>query len=150
MELPSRRDIVPIEGDLDAEWACRNFLGKSLEEAEGFVRHNSPSSAEDFMWMGPVAFRFYVDAAINYVKSEHATGDSDFIAFLATTLEHRLRGDEPTNLLPAASKLAEACRYVLGAWAKFSEGAEAYGDVRARYVELEREFSKLSNSSTSV
>src|SRR5438874_2367336 len=95
MTLPNRRDFVPVDDNLDAESACGNFLGKTLKEAEEFIRKSSPNSAGDLMWMGPVAFRYYIDAAISYIKSECATGDGDFIAQLATALEHRRRYDSP-------------------------------------------------------
>jgi len=144
--LPKRRDIVLVDGDLDAESACRNFLGKTQTEAESFFGDYSPGSVDDLAWMGPVAFCFYVESAIRYVQSEKARDDSDFVAFLASTLEIRLKDDSPEKLSLAAGKIAAACRYVVDNWPKFEDGAEAYGDVRARYVELERRFDEIFRS----
>jgi hypothetical protein len=57
MTLPTAKEIDPY-GGLDGQVACKNFLGKSLDEAEALFRENSLYYQEGLMWMGPVAFRF--------------------------------------------------------------------------------------------
>ena len=66
--LPTAREINPYD-DLDGRDAERHFLGKTLDEAfalfsSGFYRYQ-----EDLMFMGPVAFRYYLPAAVRHVES---------------------------------------------------------------------------------
>jgi hypothetical protein len=64
---PSREEIN-VYDSLDERSACRNFLGKTLDQAEALFRESSLYYQEGLMWMGPVAFRYYIQAAINYPK----------------------------------------------------------------------------------
>jgi hypothetical protein len=141
MPLPTRQEICPHD-DLDGRVACEHFLGRSLEEAEALFRASSMYYQEDFMWMGAVAFRFYLPAVVQFVRSEAATDDSDFIAHFAGTLEFRLE-HESQELQPAAEQLVILCGYVVEHWSRFERGAKAYGDVRARYQTLQQAFSRL-------
>jgi hypothetical protein len=93
--------------------------------------------------MGPVAFRYYIDAAINFVRSEAATNESDFMNGLASTLELRLN-QERTEMAPVAARLADFCREIVEQWSRFDIGSEVYGDVRGRYQTLHNAFSCLA------
>ena len=140
MTLPTPQEINPYD-DLDGRVACEHFLGKSLDEAEALFRENDIYYQSDLMWMGAPAFRFYLPAVFQFVR--HQTGDiSDFISHFAGTLEFRLE-HEAGELTPVASQLAEFCSYIIDHWSRFSEGTEAYGDVRARFEVLRTAFSRL-------
>ena len=101
--LPTRNDINVFDS-LDERIACDHFFGKSLEEAEQLFRELPLVYQEDLMWMGPVAFRYYVTAVIGYIKSDFATGDSDIINCYGGLLEFRLETDARAN-----SNLGAAC-----------------------------------------
>ena len=103
MPLPTREEICPYN-DLDGLSACEHFLGKSLEEAEALFRESSIYYQADLMWMGTVAFRYYLPAVFGFVRSDAATDDSDFIAHCASTLESRLE-HESAQLRHLASSL---------------------------------------------
>jgi hypothetical protein len=139
MPLPTRQEICPHD-DLDGRVACEHFLGRSLEEAEALFRENSIYYQSDLMWMGAVAFRYYLPAVIQFVRSEAATDDSDFIAHFASTLEFHLEQE----LRPVAGQLAELCGYVVEHWSRFESGSEFYDDVRTRYQTLQQTFSRLA------
>jgi hypothetical protein len=142
MTLPTRQEINPLNDDLDGQAACEHFFGKSLDEAEAMFRERDLYYQEDLMWMGAPAFRYYVPAALQYVR--RSTGDvSEFVSWLVSTLEHRLEWDRE-ELAPVASQLAEFCGYVIEHWSRFSEGAEFYGDVPARCESLRGAFSQLN------
>jgi hypothetical protein len=141
MTLPTRQEINPHD-DLDGRAAAKHFFGKSLEEAEALFRESPDYYREDLLWMGPAAFRYYVDAAIRFIRSNAVTGESDFIAGLASTLELRL-DQEPAEMAPVAVPLADVCREIVEQWPRFELGSEAYGDVRARYRTLHEAFSRL-------
>src|SRR5260221_12216404 len=127
MTLPSAKEINPHD-DLDGRVACKNFLGKSLDEAEALFRENSTHYQEGLMWMGPIAFRFYVPALIHYIKSEAATGDSDIISCFAGLVEFRLE-HEAAELLPIAEQLASVCDYIIQHYGRFDLSREIYGDL---------------------
>jgi len=139
MTLPTAKEINPYD-DLDGRVACKNFLGKSLDEAEALFRHNSTYYQEGLMWMGPIAFRFYVPALIHYIQSAAATGDSDIINCFAGLIEFRLE-HEAAELFPIAEQLASACEYIIQHYSRFDLNPEIYGDLKPRLQSLHRAFS---------
>jgi hypothetical protein len=139
MRLPTAREINPIPEDLDGQCAEQNFLGKSLEEAEALFRESSITYQEDLMYMGSTAFRFYVQAAISYIQSKSATGDSDIIAGFAGILECRLES-ESQELLSIAEQLASICAYIIEQYDRFDLTPEIYGDLRPRFQALQQAF----------
>ena len=135
--LPTREEIN-VHDSLDERWACKNFLGKSLKEAEALFRENSLTYQEDLMWMGPVAFRYYVQAAIEYVQSPESEGDDCMIDCFAMILEFRLEY-ERQELLPIAPQLVDACQYIIANFKRFNDAdPELYIhlDFRPRYKKL--------------
>ena len=143
-QLPTAREINP-HGDLDGNCAERNFLGKSLREAELLFVENSLHYQEDLMFMGAAGFRFYVHAAINYIQSEAATGDSDMINCFASILEFRLE-HEASELATLASELSSACDRIVADYQRFDVIAEIYGDLQTRYEALSSAFTTLAST----
>lgn len=91
------------------------------------------------MFMGPSAFRFYVQAAITYIQSEVSTGDSAIISCFASLLEHRLEF-EAEELRPVAELLAAICGYVVEHYDRFDLTPEIFGDLRPRFQTLQQTF----------
>jgi hypothetical protein len=143
MKLPTREEIN-VHDSLDERWACDKFFGKTVEEAEGYFAENFLSAQEDLMWMGPVAFRFYVPAAIRYIESEKSKGDSDAINCFVGLLEFRVE-NEPEEIRPIASELASALRYILENYEKFDVNFAIYGDLRLRSKKLIERFAVKTN-----
>jgi hypothetical protein len=139
MRLPTATEINPIPEDLDGQHAVRNFLGKTLDEAEALFRESSITYQEDLMFMGAPAFRFYVQAAINYIQSEAATGDPDIINCFQDILRHRLEF-EPKELAAVAPQLASVCRYILEHYDRFDLRPDIYGNLRPLFQSLEQAF----------
>ncbi|HXE42977.1 MAG TPA: hypothetical protein VN516_08125 [Candidatus Baltobacteraceae bacterium] len=141
MKLPTREEIN-VHNSLDERRACENFLGKTLDEAEGLFRENFMWFQEDLMWMGPVAFRFYVPAAIRYLQSEHSNGDSDAISCFVSLLEFRWE-NEPQEVRPIAAELAAALSYIVENHKKFDdEFFEIDSDLLSRCEQLIQQFQK--------
>lgn len=136
MTLPTRQDLN-VYDSLDERCGCKHFLGKNLEEAEALFRENSLYYEGNLMWMGIVAFRYYLAAVDKYIRSEAA--DSEFVACFSSTLEFRLEY-ERGGLAPVAGRLADLCGYILQHWTRFAEDVEAYGDIRVRYQKLHQTF----------
>jgi transcriptional regulator of NAD metabolism len=124
---------------LDERTACDHFLGKSLDEAEALFREASIIYQEDLMFMGASAFRFYVQGAISYIRSDSAIGDSDIISCFASILEQGLEY-EPEELRPITGHLASICGYIIEHYDRFDLTAEIYGDIRPRYRVLQQAF----------
>jgi hypothetical protein len=132
--LPTAREINP-DRSLDGKVAEKHFLGKTLDEAEALFRENSLYYQEDLLWMGPVAFCYYLRAAVSYVKSPHAEGDADIVSCLAGTLELRLEGDG-LALRRALDTMEELCQHVLASYGRFEVDEDIYGDLLTRYHRL--------------
>jgi len=92
--------------------------------------------------MGPVAFRFYVQSAIRYIRSEAARNDSAIVSSIASILEFRLEY-EPAELAPIADKLALICGYVDEHYDRFDLTPEISGDVRGRFKKLQKTFLRM-------
>ena len=135
--LPTAREINPFD-DLDGRKAEGHFLGTTLEEAEVLFRENSLYYQEDLMWMGPVAFCFYLRAALSYLKSASAQGDLGIVSCLCAVLEFRLQHDAEA-VRKASDTMAELCRYVLVAYNRFDVSETIYGDLRVKYQKLLRQ-----------
>ena len=149
MRLPTEVEINPIQGDLDGRCAVKNFLGKDLGQAEQMFREASLVYQEDLMFMGPAAFRFYVQAAISYIKSKAAAGDSDLINCFAGILEFRLEF-EADELVSVAEMLASVCGFIVHDYDSFDLIPEVYGDLRPRYESLQKRFLEMARSDGSV
>lgn len=134
MALPTKEEIN-VHDSLDERRACKHFLGKTPEQAEALFRENALHYQEDLMWMGPVAFRYYVPAFIRCLESPESSGDSDAINCFIGLLEFRLKY-EREEVQPMATVLKEACGRILTDFDRFDASVEIYGDLRARCERL--------------
>jgi hypothetical protein len=143
MGLPTATEINPDPGSLDGRSAEWNFLGKTSEEAFEMFQRDFSVYEEDLRWMGSVGFRFYVEAAIRYIQSEESTDDFAVPIHFASIVESRLK-TEPTEILPVATQLSDACRYVFEHWEKFDMSPTDEREERERYRTLYLELLHLS------
>jgi hypothetical protein len=135
--LPTREEIN-IHDSLDERSACKNFFGKTIEEIEELLRDGHLHVCGDLMWMGPVAFQYYVIAVIQYIRSPQSKGDSDAIHCFLGLLEFRFEW-EPKSLQPIAKKLTDACCFIVEHYDQFDLAPEIYGDLRPRYEKLKQD-----------
>lgn len=141
--LPTRKEINFYD-ELCSRDACQHFFGKSLEEAEALFRENPLYYGFDLLWMGPVAFRFYLPAAIRFIVSDHAALQSGFIKQFCDTLSLRLVHELFAELVPVAEQLADICDYIVGHWSKFDVDEKIYGSLqRSEVVQLQQIFKQL-------
>ena len=137
MQLPTRKEIN-VHDSLDERKACRNFLGKTLDEAEALFRQNALGYSDDMHWMGVVAFRFYVFAYCRYVQSHAAGGDSDGVSCFVGFMEHRIK-HERSELKPISKELIAALRHIIDNYDRFDLRHDVYGDLRPRCEEQMKE-----------
>lgn len=78
MKIPTSSDWGEINhDDLDADYAHKQFFGKSFDEAVAMFQRNALHYQEDLQSMPAAAFNFYAPALVKYITSPQAAGDSD-------------------------------------------------------------------------
>jgi hypothetical protein len=95
----------------------------------------------DFMWMGPVAFRFYLPAAHAYFASEKSNGDASSVDSIIGILAHRIVG-ECEDILPARSEAMSLLDTLIKRYPAFDVAEEIWGDLRTKAIDLRRRFSE--------
>jgi hypothetical protein len=140
MRLPTEKEIN-VYNSLDEITASEHFLNKTLEQAEALFRENSAYYQEDLMWMGPRAFQFYLQAAINYLKSDHSAGDAYMIDCLYEIVVFR---SEEEQFLLALDVVRGMIEYVINNYEKFSVNQGIYGDLLEKYRQLQIQLKDVS------
>jgi hypothetical protein len=132
---PPTAEEINIFDSLDERCAVENFFGNDLEQAQALFRENFLRYQEDLMWMGPIAFRFYVPAAINYLLSKDADHDADAVSSFCGLIEFRW-DDDATEIAPVGPIIREGILGILKDFDRYECDSAIYGDVAERYREL--------------
>ena len=135
MQLPTENEIN-IYNSLDEITASEHYYNKSLKEIEVLLRDYSLDYCQDLMWIGPVAFNFYLDAIINYLKSKFSDGDSDIVNCLLSVMEYRL---EQKEFVLAVKPVNIIVDYIIGHYDKFEVDAAIYTDLLPKYNKLKND-----------
>jgi len=134
--LPTANEINPFS-DLDGLTAKKHFLGKSLDQVVAMLAENSTYYVQDFMWMGPKAFTFYLPAVLSFAEGHASDGQIGFINSICSTLEFRLENqDIPAESLKVALRV---CKYIISNYSRFEVDKvdkRIYGDLRKRFKTL--------------
>ncbi len=101
----------------------RNFLGKSVDEAEAMFHERMDFYGEDLTFMGIVAFRYYIPAACRYIRSQLPDAHPPMIGDFATVVGNRL-DDESDELKLVAPELLQICHEILARFSRFDESDE--------------------------
>jgi hypothetical protein len=141
--LPTEKDIN-VFNSFDERDAVKHFLGKDLEQATSLFQENFLYYQEDLMWMGPIAFCFYVRAARKYLLSEDSDNDAEAVNTFCGLIEFRLKYDA-SEIAAAKAIICEGIRLILERFDRYGCAREIYGDVAKRYHAL---LSRLSSKST--
>jgi len=129
--LPSASDFN-IHNSLDEIRACEHFLGKTIAEAERLLAEAPHYYDEDFIHMGPKAFDFYMQAAINCVK---VATDDDVIRAMRAAISTRF---EINDLTLGTERVLEMINYIVEHFDQFGPDAQDtfFLDLKAAYVQL--------------
>jgi hypothetical protein len=133
VSLPTKDDFNAY-GSPEETTACKHFYNKTLPEAEALFHENGLTYGQDFMWMGAKAFNYYLDAFINYLRSDDSAGDSDVINCLPSVIEYRWNDEEFPMALPRVRGMVD---YVIKNYGKFEVDSTIYGDLLATYKALQ-------------
>lgn len=131
VRLPTASDIN-VHDSLDEQYAAKHFSGKDLQQAQLLFQENFLSYQEDLLWMGPKAFCFYVQAAIDYLLSpESKCGRVDLFIF-CSIVESRL--DEEIGV--AKPIIRQGIVKILDHYDRYDCEQSALGDVFSRLEAL--------------
>lgn len=112
MQRPSEQEINPNQLPTIRDSAVQHFLGKSVDEAESMFRQESNFYDDDLLWMGPIAFQYYIPAACRYVVSQLPESSPGTLSKFMTLLLFR-RLMEPETVKPVAADLIASCSEIL-------------------------------------
>ena len=108
---PDRKQLLGLyERTLDARYVIEHFLGKTREQVKSEFRRQAIPYAEDFTYMGPEGLRYYLPAALDYLRDEQSDGDPDFCSGLLCSLYTQARHAKlPPDVLACMKEIADYC-----------------------------------------
>ena len=138
MKIPTRADWGEIDhDDLDADWACKTFLGKSFDEAVAMFRENALYYQEDLQSMPAFAFNFYAPALVKYITSSQAAGDSDgassflhMVSWMLKTRRNIISSETELLLLGAAEQISRNQAFYEADVSIYGEFQDIYAEIR--------------------
>lgn len=139
MNLPTKEEIN-VYNSLDEISACEHFLNKTLQQAEAMFRENSSYYQEDLMWMGIRAFNFYLQAVINYLKSDESAGDDYLIDCLYEIVMFRLKEKQFCLVIDRVNEMID---YIIGNYDKFKVDKNIYRDLIGKYRQLKSQLNEM-------
>jgi hypothetical protein len=139
--LPTE-DEINVHGSLDENSAVESFLGKNRHEAERLLGAESTWPMEMLGHMGPVAFRYYLPAAVAVIRGDASVGRSDLVATFLGVLEGLLY-DEFLVSKHLAKYCADVCDDMLASWDKFDMWG-AYESYLPNCRKLQQTFRRLA------
>lgn len=129
LDRPSLTDISPCGGEqLDERAAVGHFLNKSVGEASELFFENASYYLEDFMWMGAVAFSYYLPAVMPYLQSEESRGDAESASALISYLQQRL-ADDADSVRATRAAVLRVLEYIQANDSKFGADEEIFGNL---------------------
>jgi hypothetical protein len=140
MRIPTSADWGDINhDDLDADWAYKEFLGKSFDEAVTMFQENALYYQEDLQSMPTSAFNFYAPALVKYITSPQAAGDSGgassflhMVSWMLKTQRHIISVETEKLLLSAAEQVSKNQAFYQADICIYGEFTEVYEEVRKR------------------
>ncbi len=138
MSLPTARGINPFPDDLDGKAAQDHFLGKSHDDAVAFFSDAFEIYQEDLLFMGPLAFCFYLPAAIQYAESPDAANDA-YVADTMLTIMKRRWESESKEIQSARDAMLRYCEGVLERLAAIDVDPHVDGDLEGPFCDFIRE-----------
>ena len=134
MKIPGKPEWGVIEKDnLDAEWAFKQFSGKSLEDAEKMFRENALYYQDDLIAMPSIAFNCYAPVFAKYILSEHAESDSDGASSFLHLVIELLQANRSLAALETVKILLDAAKIVSTKQNYYDADIDIYGEFSDLY-----------------
>ena len=142
MNIPNKHEWGAIEkNNLDAEWAYKQFSGKSLYEAEKMFRENALYYQEDLISMPPIVFNFYAPVFAKYIVSDYAESDSDGASSFLELIIVLLERNRTLAKLGTMNQLMNAAKRVSQKQDYYDADIDIYGkfsDLYNKILQLEK------------
>ena len=132
MKTPSRTDWGSIDSeDLDAEWAFKQFYGKSFDEAEAMFQENALYYQEDLQSMPYIPFNFYAPALAKYLTSKRASCDADGASSFLQTRPEVISEKTREVFVSVSSNIARNQQY-------YDADVDIYGNFSDLYAQIQK------------
>ena len=148
--LPSERDFDPWGGDLDAQYAWKNFGSLTIEQAIERFRERPDIHQEDFMFMGPRAFVYYFPVLESFLLSVTAQNEveEDYQAFiLAHCIRNQFGANADEDVWRLAPRVLALSQHVRQNISRFASTAKEQSRIVKVWLQLERHLSSPPNAS---
>jgi len=126
--LPTEQHFDPYDGDLDAQYAWKNFGGLTLDEAKAKFRLHPEFYQEDFMSMGGKAFAYYYPVIETYLRETPLVAPEDRddreTWILPQCIKHQFQGWNEPYVRHLKQDVLDLCRFVRGNLRLFGSEAE--------------------------
>ena len=138
-KLPSQEEWENHEENLDANYAYRNFFGKTKHEMQKEFRLNVIERVEDIRWMPLVPFQYYIFGLRDYViKKEWGFCDgSDAASCYLGLIKEKLE-QSPLFINPILDELLPSLNYVANNQLEYEADESIYGNFQDQYREIIR------------
>lgn len=143
--LPTERDFDPLDGDLDAQHAWRNFGGLTLEEAITKFREAPENHQEDFMFMGGRAFAYYFPVVERFLREDLAyVGDDREAWILAHGILTQFSGPSLPDVIHLAPRVLGLADFVLANIRRFGDSDDQQR-IQVAWRQLKDRIMSLAN-----
>lgn len=137
MTIPDRADWGEIdENDLDANYAFKQFFGKSRSEAEQMFQRNALHYQEDLQSMPAEPFNFYAPVFAKYILSKNARGDSDGASSFLHLVAWMLKSNPDVMARETKTLLVDVAGRISRNQAFYDADEDIYGNFIEVYLEI--------------
>lgn len=136
-KVPTEKEWLGYEKDLDASYAYKVFFGKTNEEMQSSFKLNVIERTDEIRFMPVKAFQYYIFGLRDYVmKRNFGYLDSSDAAscFLGLVLE-KLES-EPSKIIPVLSELIPSLEFVSNNQNLYDANEEIYGNFKNKYKHI--------------
>lgn len=140
-QLPTEQHFDPYDGDLDAQWAWKNFGGLTLEEAKVKYRQRPDLYYEDFMAMGGKAFAYYYPVIDSYLREtplvppEYRDDRESWI--LPQCIKNQFRGWNYPHVRHLKADVRNLCQFVRENLTLFASEASELAKIDEQWAALQ-------------
>jgi len=137
MKIPSKSEWGAIDkNDPDAEWAFKNFVGKSFDDAEEMFRENAFYYQEALISMPSIAFNFYAPIFARYILSDYAKSDSDGASSFLHMIVELLQINRSLTTIETVTVLLDAAEIISKQQSFYEADIDIYGEFPKMYNKI--------------
>lgn len=145
--LPDREDFGALPGYLDEICAWENFGGLNRTDAYAKFCEDPELYQEDFMFMGSVAFSYYLPVIEQYVRESCVAPEDEFEVEAIWVLAHCIRQQfsDPVSaaVLPLRSRVADLVSMVRNNLPRYANAPADQQRVDSAWQELQDRMEQL-------